>query len=72
MLATAMPCTWLALGFLLAVSFSAVCKLCEGYEPRLSLGPGESGIFGKAVMWFYSIFKHEEGFKVEFCHLEEK
>lgn len=26
----------------------------------------------KAIIWFYSIFKHEEGFKVEFRHLEEK
>lgn len=72
--ATAVPCTWLALVFswlfcfqLSASSAKAVCLV-----PLLGLGPGESGVFMKAIMWFYSIFKHEEGFKVEFRHLEEK
>lgn len=70
------PC--LARGWLWVFSWpfrfqlSASSARAVSLVPQLGLGPGESGVIGKAIMWFYSIFKHEEGFKVEFHHLEEK
>lgn len=64
---------WLwVFSWLFHVQLSAGSATAVSLVPQLGLGPGESEIIGKAIMWFYLIFKHEEGFKVEIHHLEER